>query len=938
LALFAALVLCGPSQAIAEPQQQLSSTTPEINLSDAEKAWLETHRVIRIADVVHLPPVIFRGDGSAPNGMAIEYLNRIGDVLGLRFEYVSAPTWFQGLEKFKAHEIDVMPMIAENSNRRQFANFTKPYISVPFVIFTRTDVPYIGGIDKLSGRKVAVSKGSITHSILKSKHPYIRLMPSTNNLEAIAKMEQGEADAYISTVLTTARFIRKGYDSVKVSGHTPYKLELRMGVRKDWPLLIGMMQKVLDTISPEEHNLIQSKWIGALEEHETIPPYIWWTLTGIASLLVVALVIIGVFRHQLELKTVTLRERVKELSGLYNISSIFNQANLTINEALQEVVDVLPSAWHYADMTCTRITYGEHVFTSSNFQETPWCQASDIMNDGAVAGVVEVFYTAEMPQLFEGPFLQEERNLIDDVALRIGTHIERIRSRSDLESLVDARTAEINSAHTLLQKTFDSLSEAVFVIDAKTRNIIDCNQAAGDMFGYSRNEFIGNNTQFLHVNEEAYRKFGEMLFPALEKEGSFDIEYTVRRSNGRAFHSDHTVTAIREPSGEMNQLVSVVQDVSHRKHAERDLMNANWRMTLAANAAGIGMWDLDLVTNKLVWDDWMLRLYGIDPQDFSGAYEAWQSGVHPDDLAHSIDAVEKAISGEQDFNTTFRIRRPDGGIRHIKANAVVIRDDRGHPLHMIGTNYDISEEEQAKHALENALEREREYSVLQHQFVSLVSHEFRTPLTIIDSSAQRLLRHKADMGSDELIERCDKIRGAVDRMIRLIEMVLYSSSLDEGQITFSPESTDLKALIAVACDHQKDASPDHEIRIDIDELPPLVSVDRKLVNQVFQNLLSNAAKYAPDSTLIEVKGWMERDNAMVSVTDHGVGIPIDEQQALFQRFFRASNSKGIAGTGLGLNVCKQFLEMHGGTIAFESVEGKGTTFTVTLPIGGTSAT
>lgn len=239
--------------------------------------------------------------------------------------------------------------------------------------------------------------------------------------------------------------------------------------------------------------------------------------------------------------------------------------------------------------------------------------------------------------------------------------------------------------------------------------------------------------------------------------------------------------------------------------------------------------------------------------------------------------------------------------------------------------------------LEVALESEKNYSSLQQQFVSLVSHEFRTPLSIIDGAVHRIIRLKDKITPEQLVERGDKIRHAVQRMVELIDSTLYAENLDQGNFPFIPKALDLKAMIAAACDYQAEISPDHQIRLDIDALPPAISADGKLLKHAFQNLLSNAVKYSLNSPQIEVKGWTESDFALISIKDYGVGIPANDLPNMFQRFFRATTSKGIPGTGVGLSVCKQFIEMHGGDISIESIEGEGATFTVKLPIAATPA-
>lgn len=236
--------------------------------------------------------------------------------------------------------------------------------------------------------------------------------------------------------------------------------------------------------------------------------------------------------------------------------------------------------------------------------------------------------------------------------------------------------------------------------------------------------------------------------------------------------------------------------------------------------------------------------------------------------------------------------------------------------------------------LETALTAEKKFSALQQQFVSLVSHEFRNPLSIIDGAAQRMIRSKDKISADEIGRRGTTIRMAVERMVGLIDTTLYAENLDRGNFPFTPDDCDLKTIIRIACEHHVEAAPDHDIRTNIEGLPSMITADRKLLNHTFQNLLSNAIKYSPGHSSIKVKGWTEGDFALVAIEDHGVGIPTDDLPNLFQRFFRARTAQGIRGTGLGLNVCKQFVEMHGGDIKVESVEGEGTTFTVKLPIAG----
>jgi signal transduction histidine kinase len=174
-------------------------------------------------------------------------------------------------------------------------------------------------------------------------------------------------------------------------------------------------------------------------------------------------------------------------------------------------------------------------------------------------------------------------------------------------------------------------------------------------------------------------------------------------------------------------------------------------------------------------------------------------------------------------------------------------------------------------------------------------------------------------------------------MTALIDSTLSASKLEAGSIRFSPQKVDIASLIRECCDAQQDLSREHNILLELDPLPETISADPLLLTQIFTNLLSNAVKYSPDNPDILVTGKAVDGQVVINVADQGLGIPDDEMDKLFTRFFRARTSTGIAGTGVGLNVVKEFCEMHGGKVTVTSQEGRGTTFRVTLPAAATQA-
>ncbi len=168
------------------------------------------------------------------------------------------------------------------------------------------------------------------------------------------------------------------------------------------------------------------------------------------------------------------------------------------------------------------------------------------------------------------------------------------------------------------------------------------------------------------------------------------------RKDGTSFPVSYTSMPIRDEDGELVGAVVTFRDITERLQAEERVREVNERLTLAQKSITLGVWDWDVRENILVWDDAMYELYGVKPEDFGGAYEAWRSGLHPDDVEQGDAEIQAALAGEKEFDTEFRVVHPDGSIHYIKANATVIRDDDGTPIRMVGLNYNITERKQAE--------------------------------------------------------------------------------------------------------------------------------------------------------------------------------------------------------------------------------------------------
>lgn len=234
--------------------------------------------------------------------------------------------------------------------------------------------------------------------------------------------------------------------------------------------------------------------------------------------------------------------------------------------------------------------------------------------------------------------------------------------------------------------------------------------------------------------------------------------------------------------------------------------------------------------------------------------------------------------------------------------------------------------------LEEALGEAQEANKLQNQFINMVSHEFRTPLTIIDGNVQILQKRGVSIDPEKFQRHCKAIRSAVSRLVYIMEGILSSNMVRSGRFQIILEEFDLKNMIRELCEEYIDLSKSLDLSYDIETLPDRVYTDKKVVALVLSNLLSNAVKFSKDSPDIKLMARQDGDSIVIEVEDKGVGIPENELDKIFERYYRASTASGVAGTGIGLHLARELLSMLGGSICVESNTGIGTKFIVKIPM------
>lgn len=239
--------------------------------------------------------------------------------------------------------------------------------------------------------------------------------------------------------------------------------------------------------------------------------------------------------------------------------------------------------------------------------------------------------------------------------------------------------------------------------------------------------------------------------------------------------------------------------------------------------------------------------------------------------------------------------------------------------------------EHSQTELSEALDKERQLNEIKSRFVSMASHEFRTPLSTILSSASLVGRYTTSEEQEKRSRHIDKIKSSVKHLNDLLEDFLSLGKLDEGKVILNFQEFNLEELVAETIDEMKGlVKKDQQVIYDYSG-HEMVYSDKKLVKNVLINLISNAIKFSEDSGKIHVTVRVN-EHAAIMVRDEGIGIPQEDQQHLFSSFFRGKNAVNIQGTGLGLHIVKRYVDLLAGDIHLESQLGKGTALTITIPI------
>jgi len=316
--------------------EALAKTLPDIriHLADTEKRWLAKNQDLRLGIDPAWPPFEFIDTNGNYAGIGSGFIEAISDRLNIKMSPIPGLTWSQVIEKAKTGEIDVLPVVTRTSERDKYLNFTKPYLSFPVVIAVNKKTPFISSIKDLEGYRVGVVKDYYTEDILRNDHPYLKFVTYATLAEALQELDAGDIDAFVGNMITISQEIaRSGLKNTRISASTEYTFDLSLGVRKDLPEFIGILNKVIDDISSQEKAAIKSTWMSDVEvkiQFDIKAILAWAIPLGGGAVLIILFVVIWNWRlgnevterkkaeDEAKIAAIVIREKEAQLSTAIN--------------------------------------------------------------------------------------------------------------------------------------------------------------------------------------------------------------------------------------------------------------------------------------------------------------------------------------------------------------------------------------------------------------------------------------------------------------------------------------------------------------------------------------------------------------------------------------------------------------------------------------------
>lgn len=532
----------------------------------------------------------------------------------------------------------------------------------------------------------------------------------------------------------------------------------------------------------------------------------------------------------------------------------------------------------------------------------------------------------------------------DDTPQFFVSIVQDISKRKQIERALHEAHEQTEQERLRLEAVLEALPVGVVIADAAMRNV-QINAEAERIWAGPIKQAADQQLD-LYAYQGWWTESEEKIAPtewalarAVNKgETSIGEVIDIERFDGTHGTILNSAAPVRDHDGHIIGGVVVLQDLTERRQMERALSTSEERQRLAIEAARLGTWDWTPATNDLSVGGYLFDLLGLSPN------------LEVDDKLLPLiynedrDMVEQMLAEMREEGGEFilecRILRADTGeLRWLEARGQGYTDRRGKVVRASGTLQDITERKLIErertrllHSEQEARQAAEEANAAKTRFLGMVSHELRTPLTSIKGFASTLLAEDVQWDANSQHDFIVIISEEADKLHELVEQLLDASRLQAGKLQIEPQPGTLEDILKIAGAQLDTLTTEHELVIDLpDDLPEVYADDRR-VAQVLSNLVSNAVKHSPSGSTVTISAHQEGDFVQLDVKDEGEGIPPEAQGYIFEAFRQVKEQPHSEGAGLGLAICKGFVEAHGGSVWINETTANGTTMSFTLPL------
>lgn len=615
-----------------------------------------------------------------------------------------------------------------------------------------------------------------------------------------------------------------------------------------------------------------------------------------------------------------LRERVKELNCLYGLSKLAAQPDISLDEIFKSTVNMIPPAWQYPEITCARIVFKGIEYTTDNFKRTRWKQKAKINVKGITAGTCEVYYTKKKPEIEEGPFLKEEKDLLNAIASMLGSIVEyreAEEARAKLAAIVES------SEDAIIGNTLDGI-------------ITSWNDGAERVYGYKGKEILGRSINILTTPGQP-DEISKILKRIKRGESINNYETKRIRKDGENIDVSLSISPIKSIGGIITGASTIARDITNQRQSEEALRESEhalqervkeltclYNLALLAEEPGKSFEEILQGIAKLIPPAWQYPkiTHGrilLDDQ----VYHSPGFKVGSQSQTAGIYVRGEKRGNIEVFYTKKMPEIYEGPFLKEERNLIDALAKQ------VGLIVERREAEKEKMRLQEQLRHADRLATI-GQLAAGIAHELNEPLGNI-------------LGFAQLALKCEGISGQAEQDIsKIVSASLYSREIIKKLMLFArqtpPKKTrvDLNDIVKEGIEFLKIRAAKERVKIicRLSSKLPKITADSAQLNQVLVNLVVNAIQAMPQGGTLTIQTASKKNRLILHVKDTGVGMSKEIMKNIFLPFY---TTKDVGqGTGLGLAVVHGIVRSHGGTINVESQEGKGSCFEIQLPVRSAS--